>query len=356
MPQKYLNPFILEPMDIVPGIEIRNDEVFITDVKFTINFKFLYTHFITQVNAVFCRLDYTSIRKIKALCGISPSVDPNDAIKLVAKILVNDMMCVIHSLTECNTTYSLLEYIMCDVSHVPKLTLDIVQFINSHRIVDRIEGSGNSTIKWRKVERVFDCNEFNDTPDEFSPVYLVTRLTRLVEIIKECNLEEIVPISSLQELFNKSEYVLNGSVNSLTIDKVSMSVGRGFSREDLLMYLMCSPSYSFLNNSILQGNVITLTDKQIQQLMRIPVHLLSDNSINMTANERLVVDYLESPMFNRANKSIDYGGFNSTKLPINTPRSTTSSTMKKGSVAKKAIKFGMNKMKEVEDKEKPSNA
>jgi hypothetical protein len=356
MPQKYLNPFILEPMDIVPGIEVRNDEVFVTDVKFTINFKYLYTFYITQVNAVFCRLDYTSIRKIKALCGISPSVEPNDSIKAVSKIIVNDMMCVIHSLTGSNTTYSLLEYIMCDVSHVPKTTLDIIQFINSHRIVDRIEGSGNSTIKWRKVDRVFDCDDFNEEPDEFSPIHLVTRLTRLVEIVKECNIEEIVPLSNLGELFDKSDYVLNGSVTTIDQNKVSMNVGRGFSREDLMMYLLCSPTYTFSNSSILQGNTISVTEKQIQQLMRIPVHLLSDDSINMTANEKLVIDYLESPMFNKANQSTNYEGLKSSNLPFNSPRSTSGSTMKKGGKAKKPIKFGMNREKEVVDKGKPSAA
>lgn len=325
MAQKIIQPFLLKPQEIYPGIIIRRDEVIVTDVKFSFNYSILYSHYITRISSCLSSLSFQEIRKLKALCGIHTSVDIDDTAKMISKIICNDIFGIVNVLTEKNTTYSLSEYILADVEALPKLTYDIVCFINSHKISTLIEGSGTSVIKWRNIERSFDSSELASSPEKYTEYSILVKTRRLVEIFKELGFEEIIKLNSLSDLFNKSEFVLNGSVSSTGEDSISLEVGDDFNKEDLFMYLICNPNYTFSDRSFIQYNVISLSKTQVRHILRMPIHLLTDSNINFTSNDRLVNMYLESSTINGANIKVSYDGFKSKNLPFNSKRSSTSS-------------------------------
>lgn len=345
MPQKMLNPFSVKEQIIYPGVIKRNDKIFIVDVTCYMSFSIIYNYLISRITAKLCTLSFQELRKVKMLCGIGNHVDIDNTASAITKILTNNLMSVVYCLTEKQTTYALSEFIMCDIIELPKLALDLVQFINSHKVADYVVGSGNSIIKWGKCERQFSNTEFEKNKDSLNPVNLLLNSRKITEIFRELNLDEIVKLSSLQDLFAKSKFVLNGSVVTLNESEFVIETGDNFDSDDLLMYMLCAVRYDFQDKSMLQINQFTLDTVQMTQVLRMPIGMLLSGDINFTSNEKLVNQYIESELVNMANRSVEFKGFKSKGRSATTPKSTKSSLRdrKSGAVVDLPKTGGFNK-------------
>jgi len=350
MTQKIINPFRLKPQEFYPGIIIRRDEVIIGDVTFNFFFSILYSYYISLVSAKISGLSFQNIRKIKSLCGIHLSVDVDDTAKAITKYICNDIFGLINVLTDKNTSYSLAEYILADINELPKMLFNIVRFVNSHKVANIIEGSGNSIIKWRNVTKTFDSTDLKENPDDYNCVKVLMKVNKLSEIMRELEFEEIVKVNTLSDLFLQSEFVLNGSVKHIDESSITFQAGDDFNRDDILMYILCAPKYTLNDSSFIQANDFTLTKNEIQQILRMPVHLLSDSNINLTCNDRLVNSYIESPLTTQSNLKLSFSQSKSSNISFNEKRNLKSKVKGKKDSLYSDLKSEVTNKLEVDDK------
>lgn len=314
--QRLINPFVLKNQEVFPGEIYRNDKIVSSNVTFNISPQLLNYYFLGKLDIIIPSLSYQDARSVRSLYGISPNIALDQSIDILASNMVKEVLYIIRHLTCENTPFRLLDHIRTDISELSSELFEMVRYINSHRMIESIEGAPASAIKWENVNLEFPKEVLDSNSDK-----LILYISKFNNLCKYTKLDGITKFDDLSQLFKSSEHSLSISTNVNTnksngITSVDLELGDGSDEIDLKYALLLCPRYDIKDKQIYQCITHKLDLNKIRQILKLPVKLFMDGNINNTVAERPLNEYMKSDLISQSGKEQNFKGFSSGSKPF----------------------------------------
>lgn len=245
--QNLLTPWKFKQFNLSKNFIIRNDVILDVDSSFELDHVRIFKKLFYIFNESIVKLERPQNMQLRTLYGIAPSVPYAKSCSMILDGIVLDMMNVIFHLTQHLHPVHIVEHVRCDVKELPKFTLDLIQFLNSHKHAIEFVGTDASIVTFDKFN--LKCiHKDNTEAENMSVKQFPMCLQKLNMAFKLLGIP--VQTTNVNELFTKHDCILNAYVS----DRIDSSkspfinevvLGRGSSEYDAQVALLLKTNYKF---------------------------------------------------------------------------------------------------------------
>lgn len=269
--QNLLVAWKFKQMSLSKNFIIRNDIILDVNSKFELSQDRFYKKLFNVFNELVIKLERPQHSQLRTIYGVSASSEYSKACNLILNGMVIDMMNVIIHLTQHNHPVDISRYIRCDVNELPSFTLDIIQFINSHKNVIDFVGTDASIVRFDKTDVQFkfesDVKENRYSIREFP--MSVQKLNITCKILG-------MPMSriNINDLFIRHDCILNAYVqdkidSKKRITATKVLLGNGCNEYDAQVALFLKTSYLFSDMSCIDEYSTTILPDDLNSILEI---------------------------------------------------------------------------------------
>jgi len=284
--QKLLQPYKLNPIEIIPGIVVLNDITVEVNTNFTLVDSIFKKYFSTKVTNSVVNLDISKFKDLKTLLALPMSTSIEDTAFAAIKVISDLYIVCIKNLTLEGTVQDLALSIKGDISSLPEDLFEMVKYINSRHLLMEISGSDTSFIYTKDSNIQFLSKSLGSSVKD-NPINTCMRIKVLNRILLTLGINNLVDLTSLKDLFTPSDYYLNtacspnfslgeGGTPTTDISSFSVKCGRGHSQEDLTYSMLLGVEYQFNDTSYVDFSNLTLSIADANNFLRCDSNFLKN--------------------------------------------------------------------------------
>jgi len=307
MTQKIIDPFSLKRKEIYPGIEVRKDSAINVKAEFTIDFNFWKKYLLNRTIIMLSNMPYSDMRRIKSLFGVSNSSPIESSAVEIVESLVTDISVIIRNLTSKRTQYELMGHVKSDFKELPSNVFRIIKHINSCNLTTHIIGTEASLFNFTDLTVIFTDKGIG-AEHTHNPEYTLGKVLKLNEAMILLNIDKIVGFEGIQSLFGDSEDLFNTNIISSNKNDKLIQFSEDSTPDDLNHCILCLPKYILSDATIIRAYNVKITDGQFNDILQVPIEMLTNSAISYASNKKVVNDYIVSKVPTRLGElPVQYG-------------------------------------------------